>query len=883
MDNRRDFLKKSILLSGAAGIAKFAPASVQRAFSIDPQPGSTFWDAEHVVILMQENRSFDHCFGSLQGVRGFNDPRAITLPDKQPVWAQKNEQGEAYPPFRLDIRDTKVTWMGDLPHTRASQVDAYNAGKHDQWLTSKVSRHKQYAQMPLTMGYYNRQDLPFNYAMADAFTVCDQNFCSAMTSTTPNRSFFWTGKITDPVDGRSKAHIRNDDYSFAKLPWTTFPELLEENDILWKFYQNELDCGGGFKGEERAWLSNFGCNNLEFFAAYNVKFAPHYVENLLLQVQTLPGEIEKLQEATPSSDEEAQKTKAALAKKQEVLDNATAELKKWSKDSFAKLSDKQKRLYNNAFVVNTGDPSYRQVTSLSYNNGTTKREVMVPAGDVLHQFRQDVKEGKLPAVSWLAGPQNFSDHPSAPMYGAWYISEVLDILTQNPEVWKKTIFIVTYDENDGYFDHVPPFSIPDDNLPGTGKVSPGIDTEIEHVRMVNELAQGIPQKQAREAPVGLGFRVPMIIASPWSRGGKVCSQLFEHTSTLQFLETFLNKKYNKNIRVDNISQWRRAISGNLTAAFSPFDGKKLEPIPFLNRDQYVENIYSAQFKPEPSGYKKLSDQQIAALVKDPHAQGVLDEQEKGVRPACALPYELYADGKFDAAKKEFGITMAAGNKFFGKAAIGSPFTVCAPGAYTDHRASIRDAGTDQSASLASTNRSASPDRPGQAPTEISRNWSFAVRAGDALTYSWPADAFANGRYHLRLAAPNGFYREFAGDSNDPALAISCQYERDPLTRRPTGNLVINITPDTIAGSQTASVAQPPSELILTDNAYKKSPMTKQLTKGKEASIVLNLTSSHGWYDFSIRLKDSDHFERRYAGRVETGKESITDPFMGRVV
>ncbi|HRQ49998.1 MAG TPA: alkaline phosphatase family protein, partial [Agriterribacter sp.] len=187
MDSRREFIKKSVLLSGAAGFSTLLPASVQRAFAIDPPAGSTYLDAEHVVILMQENRSFDHCFGSLQGVRGFNDPRVITLPDKKPVWLQTNEKGETYAPFRLDIKDTKVTWMGDLPHSRPSQVDAHNGGKYDQWLTAKRSGNKKYSGMPLTLGYYNRADLPFNYGMADAFTVCDQHFSSATTSTTPNR------------------------------------------------------------------------------------------------------------------------------------------------------------------------------------------------------------------------------------------------------------------------------------------------------------------------------------------------------------------------------------------------------------------------------------------------------------------------------------------------------------------------------------------------------------------------------------------------------------------------------------------------------------------------------------------------------------------------
>ncbi len=103
---------------------------------------------------------------------------------------------------------------------------------------------------------------------------------------------------------------------------------------------------------------------------------------------------------------------------------------------------------------------YHELTTLKYKDGDTEREVNIPKGDILHQFREDVKSGSLPTVSWLVAPEKFSDHPSSAWYGAWYVSEVLDILTQNPEVWKKTIFILTYDENDGYFDHVPPFVAP---------------------------------------------------------------------------------------------------------------------------------------------------------------------------------------------------------------------------------------------------------------------------------------------------------------------------------------------------------------------------------------------------------------------------------------
>src|SRR4030095_894268 len=132
MDSRRDFLKKAALLAAGGGVAGAIPASISRALAIDPAPGSTFLDAEHVVILMQENRSFDHCYGTLRGVRGFNDPRAVTLPNGNPVWLQTNPAGETYAPFRLDIKETNATWLGSLPHSWRDQTDARQHGKHDQ-------------------------------------------------------------------------------------------------------------------------------------------------------------------------------------------------------------------------------------------------------------------------------------------------------------------------------------------------------------------------------------------------------------------------------------------------------------------------------------------------------------------------------------------------------------------------------------------------------------------------------------------------------------------------------------------------------------------------------------------------------------------------------
>jgi phospholipase C len=846
MESRREFIRKSLLLSGAAGLSTMFPASIQRALAIDPKLGSSFLDAEHIVILMQENRSFDHCFGTLQGVRGFNDPRAITLPDQKPVWMQTNATGDTYAPFRLNIKDSKVTWIGSLPHSRASQVDAYNKGKYDGWLTAKKSGNKKYSGMPLTLGHYNREDLPFNYAMADAFTVCDQNFCSGMTSTTPNRSFFWTGKISYDLDGLQKVNIRNDDFSYGKLPWRAFPELLAENNVPWRFYQNDLSCGGGYKGEERAWLANFGCNLLEFFAAYNVKFSSRYVKNLQKLVETLPDEINKLEEASPSSDAAAKKIKADLKNKLEALDNAASELKKWSQEEYDKLSDRQKTLFQSAFVVNSGDPDYRDIATLNYSEGNTRREVTVPKGDVLYQFRKDVNTGKLPAVSWLAGPQNFSDHPSAPWYGAWYVSEILDILTKNPEVWKKTIFITTYDENDGYFDHVAPFSIPDAKVPGTGLVSKGIETEIEHVRLANELKQGIPEKAAREAPIGLGFRVPMLIASPWSRGGRVCSEVFDHTSTLQFLEVFFSKKLKKDIRIENISNWRRTICGDLTSVFTPFNGEKMDKIDFLDRNNMVETIYNAKFKAEPSGFKKITGTDVAAFKAKPVGSGVMSQQEKGIRPSCALPYELYVDGQLQAGQKNFELKFKAGRDVFGEKAAGAPFTVYSPVKFKDALAGA----------------------------EVCRNWSFAVIAGDTLSYNWPVDSFEDGKYHLRVNGPNGYYREFTGSRNNPGLTVSAAYERGGGNGKLTGNVVLKIVNTDASKDYTVAIK---------DLGYRKNDVQRKIAAGSTQEVVLNLKQSHGWYDFSLTVAGSDNFEQRYAGRVETGEASFTDPVMGGIV
>lgn len=856
-DSRRDFIKKASLLAGGAGIWQSLPLSIQKALAINPDAGSNFYDAEHIVLLMQENRSFDHCFGALQGVRGFNDPRAITLPDKNLVWLQSNKAGETYAPFRLDIKNTKATWLGSLPHSWKSQVDARNNGKHDQWLEAKRSGNKECAEMPFTLGHYTREDLPFYYALADAFTVCDQHFCSSLTGTTPNRLYFWTGTIREQQKEDSPANVDNSDVDYGSpASWKTFPERLEENGISWKIYQNELSVGVGFSDEEDSWLANFTDNPLEWFVQYQVRFLPAHINYLTKRVAELPGEIDAMEQqlkTMPATDRKADALKKRIEKTKAWLDDSKKVLNDYTPDAFARLSTREKNLHQNAFTTNTGDPNYHQLTALQYEDNGEERQVQIPKGDVLHQFRKDVKNGQLPAVSWIVAADNFSDHPNAPWYGAWYVSEVLDILTRNPEVWKKTIFILTYDENDGYFDHVPPFVAPDPHRPATGKTSEGINTGVDYVTPEQERAlRGQPKDPERVSPVGLGYRVPFIVASPWSRGGWVNSQVFDHTSVLQFLEKFFNKKTGAQIKETNISAWRRTVCGDLSSIFRPYRGEKITLPDFVKKDPFIESVYNARFKQLPSGYKVLTKEEIEDINRDPAGSSLMSLQESGIRSSCALPYQLYVEGALNADRSKFEINFTAENEIFGAQSAGAPFNVYAPGRFA----------------------AADNDHNDVKVYEPVRAWNYAVAAGDRLADRWDLRDFEDDRYHLRVYGPNGFFREFMGNAADPIIGIQLEYDRDRVNRKKlTGNLELQIRNMDDEKEYT---------LLITDHAYKAPPVSRTLpSKGREA-IVLHLQRSLGWYDFTVSIKGNADFAKRYAGRVETGEPGFSDPAMGRI-
>ena len=825
-DTRRDFIKKMALLAGSAPLSPSLTASIEKALSINPELGSTFYDAEHVVLLMQENRSFDHAFGTLRGVRGFKDPRVISQPNHNKVWMQTNENGETYVPFRLDIQNTKITWMGCLPHSWTDQTDAYNQGKMNRWLDVKRSGFKEFAHMPLTMGYYTREDIPFNYALADAFTICDQHFCSSLTGTNPNRLFFWSGTLRDPQK-KGKALVWNGDSEFSgKANWKTFPERLSELEVNWKVYQNEISSSSaGYSGEVNSWLGNFGCNALEYFPQYKVQYSQRYKEVLTQQKKIWEDQLKT---------SKANNRKEETEKLSQQLKNIHKEIETYTPRNVDNLPEPIRDIHQRAFVTNQKEAHYMELETMSYFDGKQQRKLRIPKGDILYQFRKDVESGKLPTVSWLVPPQLFSDHPDSPWFGSWYVSEVLDILTKNPEVWKKTIFILTYDENDGYFDHIPPFTVPSPFKKDSGKVSEDIDAHFEFVKKDE---QYYPDSH-RESAIGLGYRVPLIIASPWTRGGWVNSQVFDHTSPLQFLEKFISHKIKKPVKELNIGSWRRAVCGDLTSAFRKYKGEKLDKLTPLDKKSFLQQIHKAKFKNLPTGFTPLSPEEIRAGNVPNQQNNLIPQQESGTRPSNALPYELYVNGYMDK-KERYRLEFKVENNIFNKKAAGAAFIVYHRQAYKGEIGSCRN---------------------------------YAISPGKKLEDSWDVNNFEEGIYNLEVHGPNGFYRNFKGNKENPLIRITCDQTGSDGPKNNFHKPQLRFACENL-GPQAY-------ELQFIDNSYGNKPVSYKIQGGETYNLKIDVSNSHQWYDISIQCKGFPIFKEQYAGRIETGIHTMTDPLLG---
>ena len=513
---RRQFLQ---LGAGAAALGAL-PSSIARALELPANGRSgTIEDVEHVVIFMQENRSFDHYFGHLRGVRGYNDRFPVLRADGRPAWAQPRQAAveDMVLPFHLKTQLTSAECVLDLDHSWYRTHAAIAGGRNDQWPAHKTD---------MTMGYYTRDDLPFHYALADAFTVCDQYFCSTPNQTHPNRMYLMTGMVDPTGAGGGPLMDNNDqvDSIFAKkvLPaftYTTYPERLEAAGVSWQVYQQGVSPADNYNG-------NFGTNVL--------------------------GNFKSFIEAPEGSSLHAR--------------------------------------------------------------GMSKR--------TLEDLAADVKADRLPQVSWLLPPAAYSEHPKwTPGYGAAYMSRVLDALTANPDVWAKTVLLVMYDENDGYFDHVPPPQPPTPALPGKSTVS--IEGEVHDV--VNPL--NTDRYHVDNLPYGLGPRVPMMAISPWSKGGFVCSEVFDHTSVLRFLERRFG------VAEPNITSWRRAVCGDLTSAFD-FRTPNARPAKLPDTSGYIKQVDESCHLPTPTIPAKSLGEDVG-------------DQEPGIRPARPLPYDLAVEELVD--------------------------------------------------------------------------------------------------------------------------------------------------------------------------------------------------------------------------------------------
>ncbi|MEV1085592.1 phosphocholine-specific phospholipase C [Streptomyces sp. NPDC050211] len=542
--NRRRFLQ----VAGATTAFAALSSSIERAAALpaNHRTGS-IEDVEHIVVLMQENRSFDHYYGALRGVRGFGDPRPVTQQNGKSIWYQSDGTKDLLP-FHPDADDLGMQFLEGLPHSWPDGQAAYNEGEYDKWVPAKGST---------TMAYLTRDDIPFHYALADKFTICDAFHCSFIGSTDPNRYYMWTGYTGNDGTGGGPV-LGNDELGYG---WTTYPERLEEAGISWKIYQDigdGLDAAGSWGWIQDAYRGNYGDNSLLYFNKYR--------------------------NAKP------------------------------------------------------GDPWYDKArTGTDVKNGD----------GYFDQLKADVKAGKLPQISWITAPEAFSEHSNWPSnYGAWYIAQVLDALTSNPAVWAKTALFITYDENDGFFDHVVPPLPPKSAAQGKSTV----DVEPD-------LYKGDANRVA--GPYGLGPRVPMLVVSPWSKGGYVCSETLDHTSILQFMERRFG------VREPNISPWRRAVCGDLTSAFD-FSRKDPRPVGLPDTDGY-----------EPPDRERHPD-----YKPTPPADSRLPKQERGLRRSRPLKYAPYVDGSADTAAGKFTLTFATGAKAGGAFHVTSGNRTDGPWMYT---------------------------------------------------------------------------------------------------------------------------------------------------------------------------------------------------------
>lgn len=712
LTDRRKFLRASAQSAGALAALSALPPTIRDALAVPAGVETgTLRDVKHIVIMMQENRSFNHYFGTMRGVRGFGDRFPIPLESGKPVWFQSDGSKEI-PPYHLDKETTNALLIPSTPHAFSDAQAAWNQGKFGLWPKYKL---------PYSMGYYKRDDIPFQFALAEAFTICDAYHCSITTGTDPNRIVYFSGSNFNPVLGEQgipstdadaepnnlrcwvRGTLPTPGYTYDLIApnqpfnWPTIPDVLQQAGISWRIYQDPNDNWTG---------------------------AMH----------------------------------GGLA--------------------FSSFRNAQ-----------PGSPIYERGMTLA----------------TIDQLEQDVINGTLPEVSWILPTRLQSEHPgapSSPQHGGNFTDTVLKALTANKKVWANTVLFLTFDENDGLFDHLPPPAVPSFNADGTVAGKSTLDVSGEYFSdPARKYLRAEDTISGTLRPWGLGPRVPMYVVSPFSRGGWVCSQVFDHSSVGMFIE----KRFG--VTVPAVSPWHRAVCGDLTAAF---DFKR-------------PNQPSFPPMPDTSNYAAIEAQQKTLPSPLPPATPQPLFQERGVRYSRALPYVLHVDARVSTAD---GVTLTLRND--GKQ--GAVFHV-----YDKLHL----------------------DR-------IPRR--FTVEAGKSLMDTWNVHT-DGGTYKLWVYSTNGFVRVFEGqvaDDHDEA-EVRVVYRRH-------GGLSLRLA----NGHHHKHCS-----LKVVANAYLRDHGSSVRVPARgEAEREWSLAESGHWYDFSVIDEARPGFLRRVAGRVETGRDGISDPAFG---
>lgn len=542
-----------------------------------------------LLCVPQENRAFDHYYGLMKGVRGFNDRASPAQPGGQSIFAQpvRNAAKETVTllPFPLHFNTSSATCMPAPAMDYATDIGIWNQGRMDAWNTARDPG--------FGMSYFSRSDLPYYYALGDAFTLGDQYFQSTFTATNPNRLHLFSG--SNGLSVNSSFDLLDDTEPLEGVDWTTMAETLMAAKISWKVYQ-QLD---NFDDNAFAWFRNFK--------------------------KAMPG-------------------------------------------------------------------------SPLFDHG------MARSMDVVAEFARDVVDGKLPAVSWIVGPTAWSEHAeNHPQDGEDLSARLIKVLQDNPAVYSKTVFILNYDEGGQFFDHHWPPTPPASEADGASTVT--TDGELTRVSQFN-----IPAGH----PIGLGFRVPLFIISPWTRGpqGLVFSQVSDHTSVIKFIE----KRWPQ-VHCPNISPWRRAVVSDLVNAFD------------WDHPDHSWPVFPKTSQNENQSKAECSNLPMPVLP----IRQFMPTQEPGTKPSRSLPYIFHVTATVSTA--DHSVTMTITNA----GTAGAAFLV------VDH-----------------TNFSSTPRK-------------YTVEAGKSLQGVWTT---VNGLYNVTCYGPNGYVRHLAGtdSTTGAALAASLSYQ-----------------------------------------------------------------------------------------------------------